>query len=444
MYQANLGIVDGKISVIFQGDKGFTADQEIDASKKLIFPGIVDTHVHFQLQDMGKIISTDTFASGTKAAAFGGVTTFIDFADQTRGESPLKGFLARKKSADSQVAIDYTLHISKTDMEFMDEIPELIDQGITSFKFFTTYGWRKLDLKDSEILELFQEIRKNRGLVIGHCENDSMVTAYREQLIRDNKHEPIFHAQSRPHIVEEEAIQRVILFARRTGVHLHIAHITTKQGADLLAQAKASNLRVTGETCPHYLLLNESAYNTPDGYLNLMSPPLRHAKDQQALHKSIQFGQMDQIITDHCEFSREKKGNGSLPFHKITNGIPGIETSLPLMHEYLVNSNRISYPKLIELMSTNPAKLFDLYPNKGSLQLGTDADIVIFDPFLEKRINPSDLHYTIDWNPFTDFKVRGWPTTTILKGKILCANGEFIGPSNHGRFIKRPPHQYSK
>ena len=444
MYQANLGITDGKISVIFQGDKGITADKEIDATKKLIFPGIVDTHVHFQLQDMGEIISTDTFASGTKAAAFGGVTTFIDFADQTRGESPLKGFLARKELADPQVAIDYTLHVSKTDMEFMDEIPELINKGITSFKFFTTYGWRKLDLKDAEILEFFQEVRKNRGLVIGHCENDSMVTTYREQLIRDNKHEPIFHAQSRPHIVEEEAIQRVILFAKRTGVHLHIAHITTKQGADLLAQAKASNLRVTGETCPHYLLLNESAYNTPDGYLNLMSPPLRHAKDQQALLKYIQFGQMDQIITDHCEFSREKKGDGSLPFHKIANGIPGIETSLPLMHEYLVNSKRISYSKLIELMSTNPAKLFDLYPNKGSLQLGTDADIVIFDPFLEKRINPSDLHYAIDWNPFTDFKVRGWPTTTILKGKILCNNGEFIGPSNNGRFIKRQPHQYSK
>jgi dihydropyrimidinase len=444
MYPANLGIEDGKISIIFQGDKGIVADQEIDATNKLIFPGIVDTHVHFQLQDMGKIISTDTFASGTKAAAFGGVTTFIDFADQTRGESPLKGLLARKKSADSQVAIDYTLHVSKTDLDFMDEIPELIKEGITSFKFFTTYSWRNLDLTDAELLIFFQEVRKNRGLLIGHCENDSMVIKYRNQLIHDNKVEPIYHAHSRPHIAEEEAIEKVILFAKRSGVHLHIAHITTKQGSDLLAQAKASNLRVTGETCPHYLLLNESAYNSTDGYLNLMSPPLRHAKDQQALLNSIQYGKMDQIITDHCEFSREQKGNGSLPFHKVTNGIPGIETSLPLMHDYLVNSNKISYPKLVELMSTNPAKLFGLFPNKGSLQLGTDADLVIFDPLLQKKISPSELHYTIDWNPFTDFKVKGWPITTILKGTILCNNDEFIGPSNHGQFIKREPYKYSK
>jgi dihydropyrimidinase len=444
MYQANLGIADGKISIIFQGDKGISADREIDASNKLIFPGIVDTHVHFQLQDMGTIISTDTFASGTKSAAFGGVTTFIDFADQTRGESPLKGFLARKKSADPQVAIDYTLHVSKTDMEFMDEIPELVNLGVTSFKFFTSYSWRNLDLNDAELMTFFQEVRKNRGLVIGHCENDSMIKTYRDQLIRDNKHEPIYHAHSRPHIVEEEAIERVILFAKRTGVHLHIAHITTKQGADLLANAKTSNLLVTGETCPHYLLLNEGAYNSPDGYLNLMSPPLRHAKDQQALLRSIQYNQMDQIITDHCEFSREKKGNGLLPFHKITNGIPGIETSLPLMHDYLVNSNKITYPKLIELMATNPAKIFGLYPNKGSLQLGTDADLVIFDPELEKKINPSELHYAIDWNPFTDFKVKGWPITTVLKGTILCNNGEFVGPENNGRFIKREPYQYTK
>ena len=444
MYQANLGIADGKLSVIFQGDKGISADQVIDASNKFVFPGIVDTHVHFQLQDMGKIISTDTFASGTKAAAFGGVTTFIDFADQTRGESPLKGFLARKKSADSQVAIDYTLHVSKTDLDFMDEIPELIKEGITSFKFFTTYSWRNLDLTDAELLIFFQEVRKNRGLVIGHCENDSMVIKYRNQLIRDNKVEPIYHAHSRPHIAEEEAIEKAILFAKRSGVHLHIAHITTKQGSDLLAKAKASNLRVTGETCPHYLLLNESAYNSTDGYLNLMSPPLRHAKDQQALLNSIQYGKMDMIITDHCEFSRERKGNGLLPFHKVTNGIPGVETSLPLMHDYLVNSNKISYPKLVELMSTNPAKLFGLYPNKGSLQLGTDADLVIFDPLLEKKISPSDLHYAIDWNPFTDFKVKGWPITTILKGTILCNKGKFIGPSNHGRFIKRKPYKYSK
>ena len=444
MYQANHGITDGKISSVYQGNKDVSAEKVIDATKKLVFPGLVDTHVHFQLQDLGKIISTDTFQSGTQAAAFGGVTTFIDFADQTRGESPLKGFFERKKSADGQVAIDYSLHVSKTDLEFLDEIPELIKQGVTSFKFFTTYDWRKLDLTDTELVLFFKNVRKNRGMVIGHCENNSMVKTYREQLIQENKTDPIYHAHSRPHLAEEEAIQRAILFARRTGVHLHIAHISTKEGATLLAQAKQNNLRVTGETCPQYLLLNEKAYTTPEGYLNLMSPPLRHTKDQQGLIHQIQSGVMDMVITDHCEFSRKRKGNGKLPFHQITNGIPGIETSLPLIHDFLVNSKKISYPGLVQLLSTNPAKLFGLYPQKGSLQTGTDADLVIFDPLLKRTITPDLLHYKIDWNPYTDFKVTGWPVSTILRGNILCENGEFVGSGNDGQFLKRAHLNYEQ
>lgn len=437
MYQANLGITAGKISSIYQGNKKVSAERTIDASKKLVFPGIVDTHVHFQLQDLGKIISTDTFSTGTQAAAFGGVTTFIDFADQTRGESPLKGFLARKKSADGQVAIDYSLHVSKTDLEYLDEIPELIKQGVSSFKFFTTYDWRNLDLTDAQLVQFFKHVRKHRGFVIGHCENNSMVKTYRNQLIDEGKEDPIYHAHSRPHLSEEEAIQRAILFARRTGVHLHIAHISTKEGANLLAQAKQSNLRVSGETCPQYLLLNEKAYTTPEGYLNLLSPPLRHTKDQQGLIHYIESGIIDIIITDHCEFSREKKGNGTLPFHQVTNGIPGIETSLPLIHDFLVNSKKISYPGLVNLLSTNPAKLFGLYPQKGSLQTGTDADIVIFDPSVRKTITPDILHYNIDWNPYTNFQVTGWPVMTLLRGTILCDNGEFIGRKASGKFVKR-------
>ncbi|UCG02274.1 MAG: dihydropyrimidinase [Candidatus Heimdallarchaeota archaeon] len=435
-YQANLAIAEGKIKAIFQGNKNFQAERVIDASKKMIFPGVVDTHVHFQLQDLGKIISTDTFASGTQAAACGGVTTVIDFADQTRGISPLKGFNERKKNADSQVAIDYSLHVSKTDIEFLDEIPTLISEGVASFKFFTTYSWRNLDLNDAELLELFQEVKKCRGMVMGHCENDSMVINYRDTLILEGKRDSIFHAHSRPHIVEEEAIQRVMLFAKKTGIHLHLAHITTKEGSDLLYQAKQQGLFVTGETCPHYLLLNEREYKGPEGYLNLMSPPLRHVKDQQALLKRVIDNTINQITTDHCEFSRASKGNGELPFHQVLNGIPGIETSLPLIHDLMINKHKLTYPQLISLMSSKPAKIFGLYPQKGSLRIGTDADIVIFDPCLEKRITPEILHYSIDWNPFLGRKVIGWPIMTIFRGHILCENGKFIGPQNKGRYLK--------
>ncbi|MFX1286379.1 MAG: dihydropyrimidinase [Promethearchaeota archaeon] len=435
-YQANLAIAEGKIKAIFLGDKNFQAEKIIDANKKLVLPGIVDSHVHFQLQDLGKTISTDTFASGTKAAACGGVTTIIDFADQTRGESPLKSFYERKKDADSQVAIDYSLHVSKTDTQFLDEIPTLVSEGIASFKFFTTYSWRNLNLNDAELLVLFREVRKCRGRVMGHCENDILIINYRNDLIQAGKTDPIFHAHSRPHIVEEEAIQRVLFFAKKTGVKLHLAHLTTKGGSDLLYQAKQQGMKVTGETCPHYLLYNEREYKGSEGYLNLMSPPLRHAKDQQALMKRIEDRTIDQIVTDHCEFSRESKGNGSLPFHQVLNGIPGIETSLPLMHDFLINKQKLSYPQLVSLMSTKPAQIFGLFPQKGSLMVGTDADIVIFDPKIEKIITSETLHYSIDWNPYTSLKVGGWPIMTILRGNVLCEDGAFVAPQNKGKFLK--------
>ena len=437
MYQANLAVKEGKIEAIFKGENLHTADKVIDAKEKYIFPGIVDPHTHFQLQDLGKIISTDTFASGSKAAAFGGVTTFIDFSDQTRSESPLKSFYERKKNADSQVVIDFGLHVSKTDIEYLDEIPHLIKEGVMSFKFFTSYSWRNLMLNDAELVEFFKIVRKHRGMVLGHCENDAMILFYRNKLIEEGNLAPIYHAQSRPHLVEEEAIQRVLLFAQKTGVKLHIAHITTKLGSELLYQSKQQGMKVTGETCPHYLLLNESAYEGSDGYLNLMSPPLRYAKDQQGLMKRVLDHTIDQIVTDHCEFSRTNKGNGKLPFHKITNGIPGIETSLPLMFDLLVNKQKLPLSSLVNLMSTNPAKIFGLYPQKGSLMTGTDADLVIFDPKLERTITPESLHYAIDWNPYSGITVKGWPIATILRGIVLCENGQFIGPENTGKFLKR-------
>jgi dihydropyrimidinase len=436
-YQANIAVEDGKISAIFYGNKNLKAEKVIDANNNMVFPGVVDSHVHFQLQDLGKVISTDTFSTGTRAAACGGVTTIIDFADQTRGKSPLKSFFERKKNADPQVAIDYGLHVSKTDIEFLDEIPNLIAEGMTSFKFFTSYSWRNLNLNDAELLYFFQEVRKCRGMVMGHCENDAMVLHYRNELINAGKTDPIYHAHSRPHIVEEDAIKRVLLFAKKTGVKIHLAHITTKEGSDLLSWAKQNGQKITGETCPHYLILNERAYKGPDGYLNLMSPPLRYAKDQQGLSLRVKDGTIDQIVTDHCEFSRASKGNGKLPFHQITNGIPGIETSLPLMHDWLINKQKLTYPMLIMLMSTRPAKIFGLYPQKGSLSIGSDADLVIFDPNLEKTIIPEILHYTIDWNPFTGLKVKGWPITTILRGQILYEKDEFTGPPNEGKFLKR-------
>ncbi|MFX1512670.1 MAG: dihydropyrimidinase [Promethearchaeota archaeon] len=439
IFKADIGIQNGKIIGFFKKTKRKTPEQQIDAKGKLIFPGIVDGHVHFQLQDLGRQISSDTFEEGTKAGAFGGVTTIIDFADQTRGESPFKAYKERRAVADPQVVIDYGLHVSVTDTDHLDEIATLISEGVTSFKIFTTYSWRNLYLNDAQIYDVLLVLRKYGATAVVHCENDDFVIALREKLIKEGKIEPIYHAKSRPNFVEAEAIQRILFLAKLTGVKTHIFHVSTKEGIELLVRAKKKNTNITGETCPHYLLLNEEAYAGEKGYLNLMSPPLRSDNDRQAILHQVLDGNVDLIVTDHCEFSKESKGLGKQPFHQVLNGIPGVETSLALMHEYLINRHNLSYPRLINLLSTNPAKIFGLYPQKGSLVIGADADLVIFDTKKEITIASDNLHYEIDWNPYEGEKVKGWPVKTIVRGKVIVDDGEFYGKKGAGKYLRRSP-----
>ncbi|MFX0066701.1 MAG: dihydropyrimidinase [Candidatus Hermodarchaeota archaeon] len=437
MFHADIGIEDGKIVGLFKSSKIKTADNYLNAKGLLVFPGIIDSHVHFQLQDLGRHISTDTFESGTKAAAFGGVTTIIDFADQIRDESPIKAFEERKTVVDPQVVIDYGLHVSLTDVAHVDEIPLLISEGVSSFKLFTTYSWRNLYLNDAEIFEVLQTLQQHNALAVVHCENDALAISLRDKMIQEGRTSPIEHARSRPNFVEAEAIQRILLLAKATSARVHIFHISTEEGSRFLAETKRILPNVTGETCPHYLLLDESAYTGVNGYLNLMSPPLRTYKDRRALLHRIFDETFDLIVTDHCEFSRESKGLGKLPFHEVLNGVPGIETSLPLMHDHLVNQHGLTYPHLIRLLSTNPAKIFGLYPKKGNLSIGADADIVIFDPKREVTITADQLHYDIDWTPYEGQRVTGWPISTISKGQVIVADDEFHGKAGDGRYLKR-------
>ncbi|MFX0206589.1 MAG: amidohydrolase family protein, partial [Candidatus Hodarchaeota archaeon] len=279
IFKADIGIEDGKIVGVFKHTKRNVAEQIIDAEKKLVLPGMIDSHVHFQLQDLGRQISTDSYESSSKAAAYGGITTFIDFADQTQGESPLNAYKERRAVADPQVCIDYGLHVSITDTDHLDEIPILISEGISSFKLFTTYSWRNLYLNDVQIYKVLQILRKYNGTAVVHCENNDFIVSLREKLVREGKTKPIYHSEARPNFVEAEAIQRVLFFAHLTGTKTHIFHISTKEGAELLSKAKKINSNITGETCPHYLLLDKTAYTGKEGYLNLMSPPLRNDDD---------------------------------------------------------------------------------------------------------------------------------------------------------------------
>jgi dihydropyrimidinase len=438
--EVNIGIKNEIISALFISDD-YTSVKTIDAGKKIVLPGVVDSHTHFRLQDMGKIITTDTFETGSRAAAFGGVTTIIDFADQTRGESPIPAFEERKKIFDKEACIDYGLHISVTDPNFKVDFQSLIrEKGVVSFKIFTTYSWRKLYLTDAQIFDFLGFLADEGAIAVFHCENDSMVVSGRQKYIDENRKDPIYHAMSRPNIVESEAIQRMINFIDETSVRGHIFHISTKEGGLIVENAIQSMDNLTSETCPHYLLLNDEAYKIRDGYTNLMSPPLRKVEDQYILQELVLNGAIDCIITDHCEFSRESKGNGKLAFHEVPNGIPGIETSLPLMHELFVNQLQMEYPQFSHIISTNPAKIFGLYPKKGCIAVGSDADLVVFNPTKEVTISPEKLHYNIDWNPYTGMKVTGWPEKTILRGKVIVDGDNFLGSTGQGRFIHRSVH----
>lgn len=438
MFKADVGVSEGKIVSLTTSSATTHAEKIIDATGKLVMPGLVDSHVHFRLQDMGQIITTDTFETGTRAAAFGGITTVIDFADQTRGESPTKAFQERKTVADKEVTIDYGLHVSLTDTDHLPELPKLVrDEGVSSFKMFTTYSWRNLFLNDHQIREVMLLLRTLGATAVVHCENEDFVRLEREMLVREGKTDPIYHAYSRPNFVEAEAIQRILLLAQTTGAKTHIFHVSTKEGVEAIRQAKLKSSFVTGETGPHYLLLTEDAFRQKDGYLTLMSPPLRKEDDQESLHSGLLDGTLDNVITDHCEFSRERKGGGTLPFHKVTNGTPGVETSLGLTHDLLINKLDSNYPTLVRLMSTNAARIFGLYPQKGNIMIGADADVVIFDPRKEFTITPEALHYAIDWNPYTGRTVVGWPETTILRGDIIVDGDSFLGKAGQGQYLHR-------
>lgn len=437
LIETNIKINGEKIVSLKKTEDINGAENIIDATGKIILPGIIDSHVHMQLQDLGKIITTDTFETGTRAGAFGGVTTTINFADQTKGESATIAFDERKKIADESVCTDYGLHVSLTDSNYFHEIPELIKKGVTSFKIFTTYSWRNLYLNDAEIYQAFKIINDNNVLAVLHCENDALVQYLRENLVKEGKTDPKYHYDSRPNFVEAEAIQRLIILAKETNARIHIFHISTKEGVQSLADARTNYDKITGETCPHYIVLDKSAYKGPRGYLNLASPPLRNMDDVKILKEHIISKNIDTIVTDHCEFSRESKGNGKLPFHKVANGIPGIETNLPLMNDLLINNMKLSYQRLAELLSTNSAKIFGLYPQKGTITVGSDADLVIFDPKIEKKITPEILHSNIDWNPYDGKIVKGWVDKTILRGKIIVDNEEFLGKKGEGKYLKR-------
>lgn len=436
-FRAEIGIEAGRIAQVSSHQRG-SAAQVLDAEGKWILPGIIDAHTHMELP-LKKAVSADDFTSGTIAAACGGVTTIIDFSLHRQGASLEACLRDRRRAADGRVAVDYGLHAEIIDIGqgVLDEIPRLVQKGVTSFKLFLAYRRDGRMVDDGAMYAVLKRVGQAGGLVLVHAENGPLLEHLTDQLLKQGKIAPVYHARSRPNQVEEEAIRRAIAISHFARGNLYIVHLTTRQGLRAVQNAQGDGVAVWAETCPQYLLLDEGAYLGSEGRDFIATPPLRSREDQEALWRGLAQGTISVISTDHCPFTREQKRQGGESFAQVPNGLPGVETSLPLIFSQGVASDRLTANQLVAAMSTNPAKIFGLYPTKGCLEVGSDADVVIFDPEAEFVISAETLHTNTDFSPYQGFAGRGVVQLTMLRGLIIAQNGQFCGPSGYGKFLHR-------
>jgi len=436
-FKADIGITDGKIIEI-KKKIAAPAKTVIDAKGKYVLPGIIDPHTHMELPFMAAI-SADDFEAGTIAAAFGGVTTIIDFAIQSKGKTFLEAIELWRRKADPKVVIDYSLHVAVTDLteERLAEILKVLDYGVTSFKLFMTYRQRGLMSEDWQILEMLKASRDRKFLVQVHAENPSIEEHLKQKYLREGKTSAEYHPRSKPNFVEGEAARRAIYFAEVSGGNLYIVHTSTKEALVAAESAMRAGTKVYVETCPQYLMLTEQKYLQPNGRFFAVSPPLRSKEDNKALWSGLAREIVKTVGSDHCPFTSAQKDLGKDDFTKIPNGLPGTEIILPILFSEGVGKGRITLNQLVKVTSFNTAKLFGLYPRKGTIAKGSDADLAILDPNFKMELSQENLHSRIDYTIYEGLKVKGVPVTTISRGKPVILDRKFVGRRGGGEFISR-------
>ncbi len=436
-FEADIGVTDEKISSIGKDLKKEVTEAVYDATNCYVTPGFIDSHTHMSLP-VADTVSSDDFFTGGRAGAWGGVTTIIDFTTPEPEQRPAEAIKERKKEAEIS-PIDFSFHGTLYGFESLEpeDLKNAIELGVTSFKFFTAYSESDRRTPDGELVEAFSVIEDLGGKSMVHCENDEIVRHEREKLCRSGKLSIENHPKSRPGISESLTVGKVLGIAERTGGNPHLAHLTTKESVRLLTERKNTVTGLTGETCPQYLLLTESSYKDEDGYLYSATPPLRKAEDREALWRGLKTGAIDSVATDHCPFKIDQKEKSRNDFLNIPQGVPGIETLTSLLFTEGVDGERLSLEKAVSLISENPAKIFGLYPEKGSLTVGTDADLVVLDPNKEKELNPDNLHMNTDFNPYSGRRTRWWPRYVFLRGKPVLEEDRFTGHESGGEWLPR-------
>lgn len=434
--EMDLAIDGERIAAIGQGLFG---QRNVDASGKYVIPGGVDPHVHLEIS-VGANRSSDDWFTGTRAAACGGTTTVIDFVEPGPDERLVEALNVRRELAESKTVIDFGLHmtISKDDEQTLQDISDLRSNGCTSFKTYLTYeGFR---LSDPSFLTVLHTVRETGGLVLVHAENDAIIHHLQLQLCEQKKTAPKYHAVARPPIAEGEAIQRSLALAEVAGARLYVVHTSTALGVEAIRAARKRGVAAVGETCPQYLVLTDKELCRPgfDGAKFVCSPPLRSQSDNERLWEGLRDDDLQTVGTDHCPFRfKGQKDLGERNFMNIPGGLPGIESRLALIHQYGVRAGRLSLNRWVQVCCTNPARLFGLYPRKGALEIGADADLVLFDPDKEVILRKSILHEQVDYTPYEGFELRGYPVMTILRGRVIVENGEFGAAPGGGRYLSR-------
>ena len=440
-YVADVYCRDGKIVEIGNDVERGSGDEEIDGSGQFVFPGFIDPHVHMELPFMGTV-SIDDFESGTASGVAGGTTCIIDFCIPNRGQSLLEGLKIWNERSKKAVA-DYTYHMAITGWSdhTADEMRQVVEvHGITSFKVFMAYKGAIM-VDDSELYQVMKHAAKLGAVVTVHAENGDAVWHLQRELVAKGDLGPEYHPVSRPSGVEGEATNRALMMARLHGATAYIVHMTCREAVEALVRAKLEGQKCYGETCPQYLLLDDTVFTKPnfEGAAYVMSPPIRpsHIGHHDALWRGLSNGMLDSVGTDHCPFTMEQKKMGKDNFTLIPNGAAGIEDRLQLLYTYGVCHGRFDLQRMVALGSTNPARIFGLYPRKGTITVGSDADLVVYDPTTSGVRSAKTHHSRCDRSIFEGFKVKGSPSYVVVNGRVQFADGKLKVERGAGRFIKR-------
>ena len=435
-YKADILVEDGKISAI-----GTAFNEEganvVDALGKLVLPGAIDAHTHLAMP-FGGTVSADNYLAGTRAAACGGVTTVFDYPMQRKGSGIIETIEARKEMCDEEACVDYAFHCCITDLNdgaILDEFKDAVDYGVTSFKCFLVYKKEGMMVDDGTLVKILLKAKETGAITNIHAENPDVIDLNIEKFLKEGKTSAWYHYLSRPEFVEAEADKRAIHWAKSVDAPLYLVHMADKEGLEAAIAAKMDGNDIYIETCPQYLEFTCDVYKREDGRNFVCSPPMKGQESQDALWKALKTGAIDTVATDHCPFQSYEKDWGKDDFTKIPNGCAGVENLYPYMLS-AANEGKLSFNRVVELCSFNPAKIFGC-TEKGSIAVGKDADIVIYDTEKEFTISIDNMHSDYDHTIWEGKKLHGYPVMTYVRGNLVYDNGEFVGKPGLGEFVKR-------